>query len=521
MMTRREAATLLASTLAPAWAGAAPALPPRTLALDLAQPGAPLDRWFDHCVGADYPGTLQRDNCLAQLKTTVAETGFRHLRFHAIFHDVLGTVKRDGERLVFDFSAITRLYDALLARGIKPYVELGFTPEALATSAQKIFYWQGNTSHPDPAGWRALIDAFTRHLIARYGAEEVRQWHFEVWNEPNLDGFWEKADQAAYFSLYVDTARTLKAIDPGLRVGGPATAGADWVVPFLAHAHAQGAPVDFITTHTYGVEEGFLDEFGQSDRKLSNSPDAIVGDVRRVREQIQASRFPGLPLHITEWSTSYNPRDLVHDHYISASYVLAKLRAVRGLAQSMSYWTFSDLFEEAGPPPTPFHGGFGLMNREGLRKPAYFAYKYLHALQGRELVLPAGTDALAATEGRRTTVLAWDWAEPHQDVSNRGYYGRVRPTVPARPLQLRLRGMAPGRYRVTVQRTGFQANDATSAYQQAGSPEKLDDALLQRLHDLTADRPERAQRATVARHGQFQLTLPMRRHDVVLVTIEG
>src|ERR1019366_10785313 len=110
------------------------------------------------------------------------------------------------------------------------------------------------------------------------------------------------------------------------------------------------------------------------DTKLSPSPDAIVGDIRRVRKEITASAFPGLPLYFTEWSTSYTPRDFVHDSYISAPYILAKLKACQGLLQGMSYWTYTDLFEAPGPPPTPFHGGFGLLNGEGLPRPAYFPY---------------------------------------------------------------------------------------------------------------------------------------------------
>ena len=239
------------TTTAPAWAATA-MKPERNIVLDLALATQPLDRFFDHSVGADFPGTLYRDDSLAQLGMAVEELGFRYLRFHAIFHDVFKTVTRDARgQLVFNFDGIDKLHDAMLARRIRPFVELGFTPLALASSTLKIFYWEGNTSHPEPAGWVALINAFTRHILARYGAAEVRQWYFEVWNEPNLDGFWEKADQPAYFDLYTRTAKTIKAIDPQLRVGGPATAGAAWVPEFLAHAKATATPVDFVTTHTY------------------------------------------------------------------------------------------------------------------------------------------------------------------------------------------------------------------------------------------------------------------------------
>ena len=492
---------------------------PRVVSLDLSKATQPVDRFFDLSVGADFPGTTGRDDSLAQLRTAVDELGFRYLRFHAIFHDVLGTVRKDGDRVSYDFSGIDKLYDAMLARGIKPFVELGFTPDAIATSKQTIFYWKGNTSHPEPAAWAALVDAFVRHLIQRYGAEEVHKWPFEVWNEPNLKDFWENADQKAYFDLYVSTANTIKRIDPAIQVGGPSTAGAAWVPEFLAHAKAAGAAVDFVTTHTYGVDEGFLDEFGQSDRKLSPNPDSIVGDVKRVRKEIDASPFPGVPLYMTEWSTSYNPRDRVHDSYISASWILLKLRATQGAAQAMSYWTYTDLFEEAGPPMQPFHGGFGLMTREGIRKPSWFAYKYLNALRGK--AIPSADDnVLAAVDGKKTTVLAWDWQHREQPTSNSVFFGKPVPAIAARPIQLDLNHLAPGKYRVKVQRTGYKANDAHTAYLEMGSPKDLDAAQLKKLQQLTADTPEAERTLNVGKNGKLRWSVSMRSNDVVLVTLE-
>lgn len=489
----------------------------RVVHVDARRTGGPVDRFFDLSIGSDYPGTLIREDSQAQLKTTVDELGFRYVRFHAIFHDVLGTVKVQDGKIVYDWTKIDQLYDALLAKRIKPFVELGFTPEAMKTSDQTIFYWKGNTSHPQLGPWRDLIDAFVRHLRARYGVEEVRTWFFEVWNEPNLDGFWEKADQAAYFELYDVTARAIKAIDPALRVGGPATAGAAWVPEFLAHVKKNGSPVDFVTTHTYGVDGGFLDEKGVQDTKLSPSQDAVVGDVRRVREQIEASAYPGLPLYFTEWSTSYTPRDSVHDSYVSAAYIVEKLRRTQGLVQGMSYWTYTDLFEEPGPPTAPFQGGFGLMNPQGIRKPAWFAYKYLNALKGLELACE-DDQVFAARDGDRVSVLAYAWRQPDQKVSNRPFYSRPHPAAEIEPLKVRLTNLKPGRYRLRVRRVGYQRNDAYSAYIEMGLPQTLTAEQLRSLQALTEDRPEIERVLKVA--GDTTVDLPMRANDVVLVELE-
>ena len=494
--------------------------PLRTIVVDIKNTAGPVDRFFDLSVGSDYPGTLIRDDSQAQLKLTVDELGFRYIRFHAIFHDVLGTVRVEDGKTVYNWSKIDQLYDDLLARHIRPFVELGFTPKALATSQNSIFYWNGNTSHPKPEGWRDLVDAFIRHIEERYGRDEVRGWFFEVWNEPNLSGFWEGADQKAYFELYDLTAKTIKSVDPALRVGGPSTAGAAWVPEFFAHVKQSGASVDFVTTHTYGVQGGFLDEEGKADTKLDPSPNAIIGDVRRVREQISASPFPGLPLYFTEWSTSYTPRDSVHDSYISASYVLTKLKASQGLLQGMSYWTYTDLFEEPGPPTAPFQGGFGLLNPQGIRKPAFFAYKYLHALQGVSLKT-SDPQAMMATQGGNVTAVIWDFEQPYQKVSNRSFYTKPIPAHAAAPVQMQVMHLVPNAaYRLEVHRTGYHANDAYSAYIEMGSPQKLTAEQIAHLNDLTRDLPETDTTVQSGPAGTVEFTAPMNSNDVVLITLE-
>ena len=491
----------------------------RKIEVDLERVGGPVDRFFDFSVGSDYPGTLIRSDSQQQLRVAVGELGFRYLRFHAIFHDVLGTVRVQNGKTLYDWTKVDQLYDELLAMHIKPFVELGFTPNALATSSNSIFYWKGNTSHPNPAGWHDLIAAFIHHVERRYGQQEVRTWFFEVWNEPNLSGFWEGADQQAYFALYDLTSNTIKSIDPALRVGGPSTAGAAWIPEFLAHVKQSGAAVDFVSTHTYGVDGGFLDENGKSDTKLSPSPDAIVADVRHVRQQVAISAFPNLPVYFTEWSTSYTPRDAVHDSYVSAPYILSKLKASEGLVQGMSYWTYSDLFEEPGPPTAAFQGGFGLLNRDGIRKPAFFAYKYLHALQGNTLSTN-DPQTMMAVQGNNLEAILWDFEQPKQSVSNRPFYTKVIPSVPAASVELHVTHMLPlAKYRLVLHRTGYQENDAYSEYLKLGAPKDLSAQQITQLNELTRDRPEKEQIIRSNKDGEVSLTLPMRSNDIVLVSL--
>jgi len=511
-MMRNQIALALAALLAPA-AG-------RTVTADMSAVTGPRDMSWQDCVGADHPGILLRQGNLAHLKLAHDEIGFKYLRFHGIFHDDMAAYREVGGRPVHDFSRIAAVYDAILKTGMKPLVEIGFMPHDLATGSKPIFYWQANGSPPkDYSKWSDFIAAFVTAMEARFGKAEVQSWRFEVWNEPNLDGFWTDGNQAEYFKLYDVTVKAIKRIDPALKVGGPATAGAAWVPEFIAHAKAAEVPVDFVTTHTYGVKGGFLDEKGEGDNQLVADPLSIVGDVWKVRREIDASAIPGLPLYFTEWSTSYNPRDPVHDAYLSAAFILDKLKGSEGAAQSMSYWTYTDLFEEAGPPPAAFHGGFGLINRDGIRKAAFFAYKYLNQL-GSKTVKGGDARAIVSRDGSNFAALLWDYTPPQMTESNRPYFRKIHPAQPLKPVDLKVTGLQPGRYRLTLHRTGYQANDAYTRTLEWGLPNDLTADQIATLQSLSADQAALSVTVKIGAGGKFRRSIPFRSNDAVVVRLD-
>jgi xylan 1,4-beta-xylosidase len=492
----------------------------RAIATDMAQVHGARDLFWQDCVGADHPGILLRPDNLAQLRMAHDELGFRYIRFHGIFADDMAAYREVNGKPVYIFDKIDAVYDAILRAGMRPFVELSFMPHDLATSDKTIFYWKANGSPPKDYGkWADFITAFIRHLEVRFGKAEVVQWRFEVWNEPNLDGFWTAGNQAAYFQLYDVTAKAIKAVDSALPVGGPATAGAAWVPEFISHAKGASVAVDFITTHTYGVEGGFLDENGTGDNRLSTNPGSVSDDVRRVRNQIQVSPMPGQPLYFTEWSTSYNPRDPIHDAYLSAAFVLDKLKNAEGVTQSMSYWTYTDLFEEAGPPPASFHGGFGLINREGIRKAAFFVYKYLNEL-GTQVLRNTDAESWMTRDGGNFAGLIWNYTIPDQQESNRPYFRKLHPSTPLAPVSLTISSLQPGAYRLTLHRTGFKANDAYSQYIEWGMPRDLTPAQVATLQRLAGDVPELDVKIEVGQDGLFQRDIPIRTNDVVLVKLQ-
>ncbi|MGI4885694.1 MAG: GH39 family glycosyl hydrolase [Janthinobacterium lividum] len=506
---------LLLSVRAPAQS-----LPARAIRLDVNQVQGPLGRGFNFCVGAGRANEGLRADWQQQLVLAQRECGFRYLRLHGLLHDDMGVYGEDrAGHPVYNWQYIDKLYDFLLSIQVKPFVELSFMPNALRSTDQTIFWWKANVSPPkDYAKWEALVTALVRHWEERYGRAEVASWYFEVWNEPNYPAFFA-GTQAEYFKLYAATARAVKAVSASYRVGGPASSGTGWIGETLAYCAQNKVPLDFVSTHDYGVGEGGLDEFGQGQQKLGN-PNGIARHVAEVQAKIRASAFPNAELHITEWSTSYSPRDPVHDAYQSAAYILNTLKQTEKAATSMSYWTFSDIFEEAGVPPAPFHGGFGLLNLQGVRKPAYFAYRYLHQLGPTEL-RNADPASWATTDAAgNVQVLCWNFSAPALGPeADQQYFVRPQPAAAGAPVRLAWRHLPPGTYALTEDRTGYERRDAYTAYLKMGRPAQLSRAQETQLRAAAQAAPGAPRTLRVGPGGNLAYTLDLRKNDVVLLLL--
>ena len=492
---------------------------PRAINADMRQVKGPRNMAWRDCVGAGHAALLLREANQQQLSLVHKELGFEFIRFHGLFTDDMDAYKEVDGKPVYDWTKIDAIYGAIVHTGMKPLVELSFMPKDLASGEQTTFWWKANITPPkDFDKWGAFIEAFTRHLQQRFGDKEVAKWRFEVWNEPNLSKIFFTGDQAAYFHLYDVTVAAIKRVNPAYQVGGPATAGIGWIPDMIAHAAQSNVPLDFISTHTYGVDGGFIDEKGEADQRLSSDPDSIVGDMKKVHDQVAASTLSKLPIHFTEWNSSYSSRDPVHDTYLNAAFVLDKIKRSEGLVDSLSYWTYTDLFEEAGPPPSTYQGGFGLLTREGLRKATYYAYKDLNELGPNEL---ENSDARSwlTKDGDSFAGLIWDFSLPKQEKSDKPFYRAIHPAADRVPVALHIAALKPGQYRLKINRTGYKANDAYTRYLEMGRPETPSAAQLDELRKLADEPPERNEIVSVGPSGVYETKLAMRENDIVFVAL--
>ena len=497
----------------------------REISADLQQVKGPRSMVWQDCVGAGRVAEGLRDGWRRQLEECRREIGFKYIRMHGLLQDELGVYSEDRNgQPRYNWQYVDDVYDFLSSIGMKPFVEFGFMPNALKSGNGKVFWWNANVTPPNNyTNWDALITALVKHWTERYGESEAATWRFEIWNEPNLRMFWQPKTNSmvAYFELYEHTARAVQSVSTNYSVGGPAGAGPVWTKELIVFCQTNNLPIDFISFHSYGLGGGpsGLDQYGN--RKLFLSPD--IHSVPHIANSqfpiIQQSPKPNLPVHITEWSASYSPRDPVHDSYFEAAFILEQLRRTEAVS-SMSYWTFTDVFEENGPPARPLHGGFGLINYQDIRKPAFWAYKFLAMLGETELKNADESSYVCTDKNGGVQILLWDITHPTDGkISNQEFFFQPHPAREKGKATVQLKNLPPGNYRLTIYQIGYGQNDPYSRYLEMGSPSDLGREAVTELKNLSAGKPISETTATVNSDGNFETTLPLREDDVYFLSL--
>jgi xylan 1,4-beta-xylosidase len=494
----------------------------RVVHADLAHVTGPHSKAPMLVVGAGRAEEGLRADWQQQLATVQSDIGFHYLRMHGILCDEMGVYTEDRKgNPQYNFQYVDTLYDALLKMHIRPFVELTFMPSKLAAGNSTVFWWKGNTSLPkDPAKWSGLIKALVDHWKERYGEDEINQWYFEVWNEPDIGGFWPHP-LTEYFKLYKNTAEAIRSECAKCRIGGPASA-----VPYAAEEAfekwivANPEPIDFIAVHAYGVNQGYLDTDGTAGTILNPDPDAVSGRMQHSRELMNATPLKNLELHFTEWSSSYTPTDYMHDQYHQASFILDKVKRATPYVDSMSYWTFTDIFEENGPRFTPFHGGFGMINLEGIKKPSFYAFKFLSKLNGNDVESDDKQSWVTKSVDGSIEALLWDYTPvvPPAGKTDQVFYKQELPATDKGDITLNLANVPNGKYKVAIYQTGYKQNDAFTAYVEMGSPNQLTRAQVDALNKVSNGEPISQSDVSIT-DKHFTKTLPLRTNDCFLVVL--
>jgi len=497
-------AALALTLLAPLAAAHAQARQPETVSINAAGPATPFPHFWEQMFGSGHAILALRQSWRDDLRAVKSVTDFRWVRFHGILDDDVDIFTRDEHgNPVYNFSQADEIYDGMLAQGVRPLVELSFMPTQMAFNPLDlhVFWYHPNVSPPRSwDDWDALIRTFAQHMVNRYGIDEVSQWYFEVWNEPNID-FWGGIPRLqSYEQLYAHTARALKSVSPRLRVGGPATAAASWIPEFLAYVSANHVPIDFVSTHGYADDT--VENLFHNDKPVPED-DRVCAAVSKVRNQIDASALPHLPLFWTEWNVQ--GQDESRDTPFVGPGLANTVRECDGKVNEMSFWTFSDVFQEGGPIAKPFEGHFGLRAKGGINKPSFYDFALLHRLGDQRLAVSSSDVLATKAKDGSLRVAAWNIVDPgSKDWGKSG---------PAKIIDLEFRNVPPDA-RVTIATVDQDHGNVLPKYRAMGSPDDPTPNQVEELNHETALPPPTETHLT---NGHLKLTLTPNALDLVTV----
>ncbi|HEY6491077.1 MAG: glycosyl hydrolase family 39 [Terracidiphilus sp.] len=462
------------------------------IAVDATRTVGRLPHFWEKAAGSDRTVVGLRSQWREDLVRAHKETGIESVRCHGLFDDEMGIAAAGAGN--FNFLYVDQIYDFMLDHGVRPFVELSFMPEAFASSANRIFAYKGNVSPPrNWQDWHDMVQAFTAHCVERYGAAEVRGWKFEVWNEPNIS-FWA-GTQEQYFELYRQSALAVKKVDAQLQVGGPSTAQLGWIPELIQYCAEHGVPLDFVSTHVYPNDpQKYI--FGKDN--LYPFEQVIPRGVEHVKQQVESSKMPHLPLWITEWS-SQNP-----------AFIADTVKNCIGLAEAMSYWTFSNVFEEGGVPRGIFNTTFGMLDQWGIARPSLHAFVLLHKLGEFQLNCDAGPVLATRRADGSVAILLWNLIPAAAGGTANGNPmaasgGAEASRGASRQFRLKVTGLH-GPAKVSVRQVNGQAGTAIPKWKEMGSPPYPSEKQIAELRGA-AELPAPEVR-TVGADGEFSMELP-------------
>ena len=501
----------------------------------------PTDFSWQMGLGNDHAYQILRSDVCEHLKLAHDELGMKYIRFHGIFDDDMLVIQTLPDYFNFahmpyakgimemSFRQVAAVLDNVLRSGLKPFVELSFMPSAIARGKKVGLRYRNNIEMPKRMeDWTDLIGKFIHFILERYGEEEVENWYFEVWNEPDLPIFFH-GSRNDYFRFYEATSRTIKSINPRLRVGGPSTSACRWLSEFRQFCEKNDVPLDFLTTHHY-PGDGFGNSFGAGDAfrmigitKKNAESSVDLGDtltsyffrpevyrtwtrgILRKMDEKARKEAGDKPLFITEWNSMAVFGSPVHDEKYSASFIIRTVLDSKGITDGSMFWCCSDIFEELFLLGKPFHGSYGIISSDGIPKPNFWAFRILSELLPYRLDIPSfGGDIeyAAFTDGEKTQILlyAQDFDYERHDRTD---------------IEIEINTPSSS---VTAERIDDSHCNPKAEWIRLGKPNLLTREQTAEIKEKTKLRRESAEFSSSS--GRTVINLSLSTNDVVLLTLE-
>jgi xylan 1,4-beta-xylosidase len=369
-----------------------------TITVDAATQTAGNPHFWAASVGTGTASLTLRADLQTHYKIANRELGMQRVRGHGVLNDDIGVYKAAGS---YDWTKFDTYLNAIVSAGMRPIMELSFMPTALAKNGSS------RDVPKDFTAYKQFIQAVVQHCVDKYGAADVGQWYWEVWNEPDYAGFWNGTIDD-YYTLYDNAVDGATAVLPNILIGGPATTEPSKIAAFLQHCKSANKRVTFVSSHVYPGGDG------------TANPNAttLVNDNNSRLSQITSGGYTTATVKSfnTEWNSSFSgqggkPGDATEsmDSQANAAFILKGVKLLSDKNQGetppldvFSYWVASDIFDESSGSPSgsyilgqggnlPFGQVFGLMTFQGVRKAAFNGFKMLNYLGPKRLMSGGGT----------------------------------------------------------------------------------------------------------------------------------
>lgn len=412
----------------------------KNVSLSIDKKGEPFGDYWRKLTTIGRAAEGLRADVQAHLTELQSDIEFEYIRFQGIFSEdmMICNLNRDG-KIEYNWNYVDKLVDFLLSVNLKPFLSLGFMPEELKSSDNTMFWSNVNISQPkDITLWKDLVMEFVKHCMNRYGLEEVESWYFEVWNEPEIEGMFWVGTKEEYFEFYKETVLSIKSISKKLKVGGPsitamAITQGDWMDEFLRYIDKNNLPLDHLSIHIYPeryeleevvatfkmmaeIKNGKNDltdfaeiyEMKENARAIYLGKDNSFNTLDIAGDKVDKYLKEKLEIHVTEWNASSREGNLIHDTCFVSNFIIDNILRCRDKTSSMGYWVATDVMEEIKSIKKEFHGGFGLMTNNGIKKPSYFAYFMLKKL-GDEII-HKGDEHIITRKNDDIQILSYNYA---------------------------------------------------------------------------------------------------------------
>jgi xylan 1,4-beta-xylosidase len=430
-----------------------------------------------------------RQEIQSQIRTAQKEIGYEFIRFHGIFSDDMMVYREDSAgNASYNWNYIDEIFNFFYDVNLKPFVEIGFMPEALASKKQyNPFQWKANVSYPKSMKkWSSLVSAFIKHCIERYGKEEVEKWYFEIWSAPDIQDIYWFESKESFFEFYKETYFAIKKICPELRVGSPGVLPSnnfEWFEDFLNYCRDNSIELDFASSHIYAYTDPQNENLPKQIYKSANnifllSDENFLEDaVMSMKQKIQDHHMDNIPLFITEWNLSPYTEDYNRDTCFLSTYIIYNILNNIDLIDGMAFWTLSDILEEGITENKLYHGGLGLFTYNGVKKPSYNAFFLLNKLGDN--IIEMGKDYIITSKGKNFQILLYNFVYFDDlfrtgDRSLLSYLERynVFKAVSNKDVNLMLT-LESGKYKIKRSRLNRESGSSFDAWLRMGAPEHI------------------------------------------------